>query len=354
MQNSSTRPGRIAARFILFLCLLYLVGLAAAATLLWTLADRWWPATALSFAPLWTLATPLILLIPLALFRHRRSLITLAVAGTVLVGPILQLQFNWPAPQDDGHASSLRVMTCNIHRRQLNADEFEAVLDNLHPDVVAMQDCMSADQSTLFPPETWNTRRDGELFLASRFPIIQAQPIALNEPPPAHFIVRLGAAAYYRLLTPHGEVSLINLHLSSPHAALEALEKLDPTSPEQLAYNSRCRESESASIEQFAENLNGPVLMMGDFNTPKESTIYRQHWDQFTNAFSAVGFGFGTTHSSTISSVRIDHILYSPGWQAHACWLAPAVGSPHRPLVADLQQSSNLPFPDSSADTGRN
>jgi vancomycin resistance protein VanJ len=110
---------------------------------------------------------------------------------------------------------------------------------------------------------------------------------------------------------------------------------------------------ESAAIEQFTETLDDPVLIVGDFNTPTASTLYRRHWNDFTNAFSAVGFGFGTTHISTTSSVRIDHILYGPGWRAQACWTGPVVGSPHRPLVADMQCGRALPLPNSTADAQR-
>jgi len=353
MQGSIARSRRAAARFVLFTCLIYLLGLGVASALLWTLADQWWPATALSFAPLWTMATPLILLLPLALLWHRWSFVTLAVAGAVLAWPVMGLQIAWHGTSDNDHAPFLRVMTCNMHRKQLSAAEFQALLDALRPDVVAMQDWTSVDQPKLFPSSIWNTRRDGELFLACRFPIIQTQWITLAEPPPVNFNVRLGAAVCYRLLTPLGEVSLINLHLSSPHAALQALERFDPASPEQLDYNSRCRELESATIEQFTEKLDDPVLIVGDFNTPTESILYRRYWDHLTNAFSAVGFGFGTTHISTASSVRIDHILYSTGWRARACWIGPAVGSPHRPLVADMLRGGDLSSLDPNADAQR-
>jgi vancomycin resistance protein VanJ len=353
MQSSISRPRRVAARFVLFICLIYLLGLGTASALLWTLADQWWPATALSFAPLWTLAMPLILLVPLALLFHRWSLLALAAAGCVLAWPIMGLQIAWHKTSDDGQAPSLRVMTCNIHRAQLNVAEFRAVLESVHPDVVAMQDWTSVDQPKLFPSAAWNTCRNGELFLASRFPISQAQSIPLTEPPPARFDYRVGAAACYRLATPMGDVNLINLHLSSPHSALDALKRFDPTAAQQLIYNSRCREMESTAIQQFTETLDDPALIVGDFNTPTVSTLYRRHWNDFTNAFSAIGFGFGTTHISTTSSVRIDHILYGPGWRARACWIGPAVGSPHRPLVADVQLGGNLPLRNSTADAQR-
>jgi endonuclease/exonuclease/phosphatase family metal-dependent hydrolase len=191
----------------------------------------------------------------------------------------------------------------------------------------------------LFGTGSWNTRRDGELFIASRYPIAAARPIKLNEPPAEQWKARLGAAAYYRLITPIGPVSLINVHLSSPHAALDALRAFDPTVPQQLDYNTRCRMSESATIQSFANNLGEPVVILGDFNTPRESAVYKQYWNTFTNAFTSDGFGFGSTHVSAKSSVRIDHILLTPGWAARDCFLGQAAGSPHKPLVADLEQS---------------
>ena len=353
MQSSISRPRRLAARFVLFICLIYLLGLGTVSALLWNLADQWWPATALSFAPLKLLAMPLILLVPLALVFHRWSLLTLAAAGAVLAWPMLGLQIAWQGMSSDSQAPSLRVMTCNIHRTQLNAAEFRKVLESVRPDVVAMQDWTSVDQPKLFPPSNWNTCRNGELFLASRFPISQAQSISLAEPPPAKFEFRLGAAACYRLTTPMGEVNLINLHLSSPHSALDALKRFDPTAPQQLIYNSLCREMESATIQQFTETLDNPALIVGDFNTPTVSTLYRRHWNDFSNAFSTVGCGYGTTHISATSSVRIDHILYGPGWQARSCWTGPAVGSPHRPLVADMQPNRNLLMSGSTANAQR-
>ena len=39
------------------------------------------------------------------------------------------------------------------------------------------------------------------------------------------------------------------------------------------------------------------------------------------------------------AAVRIDHILAGPGWRCGRCWVGPDVGSPHRPLLADLVYS---------------
>jgi endonuclease/exonuclease/phosphatase (EEP) superfamily protein YafD len=38
-----------------------------------------------------------------------------------------------------------------------------------------------------------------------------------------------------------------------------------------------------------------------------------------------------------IPLVRIDHIFYSPDWQARAAWTHKGIGSDHQYLVAQLQ-----------------
>jgi endonuclease/exonuclease/phosphatase (EEP) superfamily protein YafD len=93
---------------------------------------------------------------------------------------------------------------------------------------------------------------------------------------------------------------------------------------------------ESASVKRFVDALSGPVVIVGDFNTPSESSIYWTCWNGLVDAFDARGFGFGITHVSSASSVRLDHILVGPGVDVRQCWLGDTAGSPHKPLVADL------------------
>jgi len=57
---------RLARWVVLVGCIIYLLALGAATYAIWNLGDRWWPATVLIFAPRWTLALPLILLLPAA------------------------------------------------------------------------------------------------------------------------------------------------------------------------------------------------------------------------------------------------------------------------------------------------
>ena len=206
-QPTRTPPSRVRPRrrfmsaFSFWASILYFVLLLTATMLIWCYGDRWWPATVLLFSPRWVLSLPLILLVPMSIF-HRRSLITLAAAAAILAWPIMGLRLSgWNAPTDN-KTPFLRVLTCNIHRQQLDESAFKVVLDELRPDVVALQDWSSTHEAGLFAAGGWYCRRDGELFLASRYPIGKAEPIALEEPPKPQFKIREGAAVYYYLLTP--------------------------------------------------------------------------------------------------------------------------------------------------------
>ena len=63
--------------------------------------------------------------------------------------------------------------------------------------------------------------------------------------------------------------------------------------------------------------MSGPFLVVGDFNAPVESVIYRRYWGDLRNAFSYAGFGFGSTRLNGWIRVRIDHILASYDLATH-------------------------------------
>jgi endonuclease/exonuclease/phosphatase (EEP) superfamily protein YafD len=132
-------------------------------------------------------------------------------------------------------------------------------------------------------------------------------------------------------------VHCFNLHLATPRWGLLAVVFGSPGGIDKLQANSDLRRDQSAAIRRRASSLDGPVLLAGDFNTPLESTIYRQCWSAYTNAFSAAGLGWGNTHLTRHTAVRIDHVLASRDWRVRRCWVGPDVGAAHRPVIADLE-----------------
>jgi len=101
----------------------------------------------------------------------------------------------------------------------------------------------------------------------------------------------------------------------------------------------------SREVSQWIGEPCRPVLVAGDFNLMVESPIFWTNWSQFTDAFSAVGFGLGHTFiGSHQFSVRIDHVLAGPGWRPRHCRVGPDVGAEHRPLIVDLVWEGPIPI----------
>jgi endonuclease/exonuclease/phosphatase family metal-dependent hydrolase len=175
--------------------------------------------------------------------------------------------------------------------------------------------------------------------LASRFPIDGTT--VLSRGPYGGF----GALAVrYELATPVGTVHFLNLHPDTPRHGLEHVLSAWWGGAESLDHNTEIRRRESESAAALLDDVEGPILVAGDFNMPIESAIYRRYWSQYTNAFSAAGFGFGYTYGRTrklCKWVRIDHVLASADWRVRRCWVGPYVGSDHWPILAELETSSH-------------
>ena len=110
--------------------------------------------------------------------------------------------------------------------------------------------------------------------------------------------------------------------------------------PERIQLNARIRdqESERASVWSAPSGKTTPAIIVGDFNLPVESAIFRRHWLRFTDAFESTGTGFGwSKREGTLLRIRIDHILGNASApQAIGVWLGSDFGSDHLPVIADL------------------
>lgn len=329
----STPPRRRLALILTALCWAYLLSLVAVWLFLREEGERWWPATLLLSCPRWPLVVPAVVLWPCVLAAHRWVLaIVVAIATVVLLGPLVGLRLSLPASSTE--RGDLRLLTCNIHRRQVDAEQLDAIISSSQPDIVVLQDwSSSAGQESLFAGPAWHVQRDGQLLIASRFPISRTMPVNFGTAVDGPADER-AAAVCYDLQTPAGPVRLFNVHLSSPHGGL--LTFLHDHGNE-LQENADRRWQESATLSRLVEGSTHPVLLAGDFNTTDDSPIFCEDWADFRDAFTDRGLGIGYTYVNRHTQLRIDHIMEGPGWETVRCWVAPAVGSPHRPLIADLR-----------------
>jgi vancomycin resistance protein VanJ len=293
--------------------------------------DRWWFAAFFVFGPRWVVALPALLLVPTALLARRRSLWPLAASLGVVVGPIMGLCVPWHRLfTADKPAFHLRVMTCNSHGTAMDLQRMAALIDAVGADVVATQES-NPDGRTLGAGR-WYVLGDSELRVQSRYPIRQVAEIFRN----GDGGWGSGNAVEYELTTPAGPVRLVDLHLASPHDALSSAVRLDSDAPAEVELNTVRRLSEAGDLAAVARQVGPGVVLCGDFNMPCDSEGYRWNRTSLGDAFSAGGWGFGWTYHHGGTAVRIDHILTGADWDCRRCWVGPAVGSPHRPLIADL------------------
>jgi endonuclease/exonuclease/phosphatase (EEP) superfamily protein YafD len=327
--------------FVPILCLLYAGGVLAFWITIRYLGDHWWPATILLYAPRWPWLLPLFVLLPLTLRRRAKKWMWLTfVAGIFVLGPLMGLSVPWRRFAQDTQGLKLRLLVCNVHAAELNLPALDAYVREVDPQVVMLQDYVRwHDLMPAVAGPGWHHYQLGEIFIASRFPLVRVYDLNLERIPgkdDADPLRRAGSAVCFDLDSSAGILHLFDLHLASPHPALRTLRENLPTAVWRLEADSTRRWNESQQITDYLATLHGPFVLAGDFNTPAESPIFRHFWWKYPDAFPTAGFGFGYTHLSWLSEIRIDHLLCGPGVSCTAYHTGPPCGTPHRPMVADL------------------
>jgi vancomycin resistance protein VanJ len=298
----------------------------------------WAPGTILMFGPRWVLALPLVLLLLVALALRRRTLRPVVPALLIAAGPLAGCCVPWGRLDPNPTAvPRLRVMTCNMHYAKTDPGPLDRLVEGARPDVVAVQEWRDSAPSDVLRGDGWHAHSEPGLFLASRHPIRRADRHGDSS------TGERGSVMRYELDTPAGPVTVFNLHLATPRDGLGALAGLDRSGLDEVRANSELRWRQSESVAAEAGRVAGPVVVMGDFNTPPESAIFRRVWAGYTDAFSDAGWGWGYTFRTRRAAVRIDHVLVGGGGWATECWVGPDVGSPHRPVLADLAWPAGEP-----------
>jgi len=327
-----TLAARLRSRgFLRAVVALYLLAVLVLAVLIDRLGDAWWPATTLLFAPRWIWGVPLAVLAPLALASRDRArlLIPIAAAVILVLGPILDLRvpLRLPVRAAPG-ARRLRVMTYNIGGGGVDPNALGVLLREADPDIATLQE---RDGPVFLPAGSvaLNTSCHAELCVLSRWHI-QSEDIRDR----ADVIPLHGAAGIIRseLAAPEGVIDVVNVHLATVRDGLTAvMHRAWRGGPAMEAIT-----SERAHEAELARGGGAPLLVMGDFNTPVQSAIYRRWWGPFTNAFSTAGLGLGGSKQTRWHGLRIDHILVGPGWQVERAWMGESLGGDHRPMFAEI------------------
>ncbi len=217
-----------------------------------------------------------------------------------------------------------------MHYLREDTTTLDNFIDAEQPDVIAIQEWSGWEATHLKSKPNWHIHGTPRLFLASRHPIRQVVDLGHNS------MGKHASAARYELDTPFGTVHVVSLHTATNRMGISDTVHANRKGPSEVQANSNTRREQSEYVARQAAQLHGPVLIMGDFNTPPESVIFSQVWSGYPDAFNTAGWGWGYTFMGSETRVRIDHILTGRGWKITDCRVGPFVGPLHRPVIADL------------------
>ena len=370
-------PARFRCRHGVYL---YLALLLALWGVLRFFGDVLWLPTLLLFGPRWPWGIPLAFLLPAVGFelwkegrkawceladmdtglpgatleRLRRSVLSvrrsavhgflpLLLAAVVLVFPLMGFRVPWRRMGANSQGATARILTCNLCGREAALLNVFQDSRRLSVDVVCLQECPSIKASK--PTEGWNVIREGQIAIASPYPIDQVQFSRREFPPSEWPPVNAVVAVVHH---PARDLRVCAVHLRTPRQGIsEILDRqtgLNPFRNSGLKGEIAIRRAESEAIATWLGRLPAVDVVAGDFNMPADSAIYRRSWaGHFADAFSLVGFGLGHTKHTPVGpfryGLRIDHILLNDhagsGAAPLRCWVAVTVGSDHAPVIAD-------------------
>lgn len=318
---------------------LYLLGVISLWLLLRVAGDHWWPATLLLFGPRWLWSLPLVVLIPFAAWKDRRMLLPLVAALLIIIGPLMGFTFSVSKDTAPSSVKLLRTVTCNLQNGKFDHNAIDAFIRDTQPEIVALQELPS--NAIIKSLAGWQHLLQGDLHIFSRYPVVPGDYrkafVPMHKWPRTCFL-------YSTVKTPSGDLTFCAVHLPSPRYGLQNI--LDRSTlislkrKKLLIDETEYRRQKSREIAAIVAALPSPKVIVGDFNMPVESTIYRKFWSGYQNAFSERGTGYGWTERASVRGIpvrfRIDHILMGKGLVTVDCKTGPDVGADHLPVIADI------------------
>lgn len=253
--------------------------------------------------------------------------------------------FHWPVRGETrnaaGHATSQatpRVLSLYVQ----NVHEFPDVsgliarMKERNPELIALQEAGRYGVvwwKEQLPSYEWH--RQGEHLLGSKLNV--------------SYVKGEWARGYVRYDLEMGSrpVTLLSIHPPSPQFAMKHVVKGPrPEHPVEwstlasidvLRSDVNQRRLVLTAIAEDAASITHPVIIVGDSNTPDGGRILRAHFSRWTDAFSAVGGGFGYTFPAWAPWLRLDRAWVTSDFVVLGVRHDNAVGSDHLALDLELR-----------------
>ena len=253
-------------------------------------------------------------------------------------------------PSARSAASTLRVMTYNIHAGHGDIDRTAATIRASSPDVVGLEevDVHWADRSGFVDQAS----RLGELLgMSVRFAPIYALPGATVDAPRREFGVAL-LSRYPIVAWENDTLTRLSTQADNPvptrmPGLLAATIDVRGTHVRVFVTHLDYRKDPSVRRTQVAEMLarigavDSPTLLLGDMNASPDAPELQPLFVRMHDGWLTAG-GPGFTYPADRPSERIDYILVSPNAKVDTAFVpdVPAA-SDHRPVVMDLSFDRN-------------
>lgn len=303
--------------------------------------NTWLPVEAFSnFLPLWLL--PALILLPLGLLRrHWRlsvSFVTAVLAFVIWYGGSF-LPHSVPTATA---ASSLHLMTYNLHGEAVNIEPMLTVIRDSGSDLIALQElspemanAIDAELNQLYPYRALHPNFDNPIWGQG---VLSRYPISADE----YWHISLG---HQRVVIGVGQVpiTLYNTHPIHPFRVRDG-----------QWFDMQMHQKEVDVILERVKRDHGAVIVAGDFNMSDQSSDYQRLRGYFKDAYRESGWGLGFTFpdlaysnalpvdvpllSAVVRPVaRLDFIFYNESLESMSARVgATSGGSDHRPVLAEL------------------
>ncbi|TET49721.1 MAG: hypothetical protein E3J64_09250 [Anaerolineales bacterium] len=294
-------------------------------------ADLWF-VDALGYVLPWILA-PTLLLLPAAIYRRSRLLIALAALPAILflITYVNLFLPRWPV-QTSGPGFS--AMTYNVCWRNTDEEAIEAAIRAQAPQVLVLRELeppmAEALQERLADLYPYRAIEPG-CGLFTSFPILEYEAFRLSDDA-YDFAQRL-------VLNVEGRpVTLLSVHPIAPSIHGFHPFGLPLGIPTGLA--SSGRDTDVRVLLQLLEEIEGPLVVLGDFNLSDQHELYAPLTDSLVDSYRESGWGMGFTFSPFggpgLPMWRIDYVLHSRDLVSLSATVGDYGASDHRPLIATL------------------
>ena len=324
---------------VLFLCLIYLgvmMSLFAARAVM----PHWpsWLALLNVFAPF--LFAPLLIILPVALWARSKTVFMASLVAAALGFLLYGSRFLTEPPANAAANGVMTVMTFNLGPNQALPEQNLAAIEAENADIVTVQELVPATVKLLrasladrYPYMILDLRAD-TTGLLSRYPIINSDWFS-----PAG----RGRSVLHATLNVNGTP----LHILAVHPLPPGISWHDEY-PLPTGLDDAEQELEAKDILRRVTYLEGPVLVMGDFNMSDQSSVYNLVSSALEDSYRQVGWGLGFTFPNHLKMqgmpvpgpfIRIDYVFHSAHTSAQSARVSCEGGSDHCYLVVKLTKN---------------